>query len=70
MENPQILQVSVVPWPEEFWQLGLFGFHLGLPGKSLFPSTPLVLVGTFLESAWWTLAPAVSLLCHGQSQQE
>lgn len=52
MENPQILQVSVVPRPVEFWQLGLFGFHLGICEDSLFLSTPLVLVGISLESGW------------------
>lgn len=65
MENPQVLQVSVVPWPVEFWQLGLFRFPLGLCGDSLFPSIPLVLVGTFLESGWWMLTPAANLLHRG-----
>lgn len=63
MENPQILQVSALA--SGVLAAGAVGFHLGLCGGSLFPSIPLVLVGTFLESGWWILAPAVNLLHHG-----
>lgn len=70
MENPQVLQVSVAPWPVEFWQLGLFAFHLGLCRDSWFPSIPLVLVGMFLESGWWMLAPTVDLLHCGSPSKD